>query len=321
MDSESSLAQKLPEIVDLARLAPSVHNTQPWQVRSKDTTIEVSIRTQYALKDGDPTRRQTIISLGIFCESLSIVSQAYGFITKKIVCVDDRATLWLEKGKPDPKSQTNVELLQRRCTDRSLYKPAHLDEKLLHTLQKAARFGDIKTLVITERSFIDKLASLTSKGISLALSNPAFRRELSHYLVVPWSKKNRGISVRSLYIPWLLAIFEPWLIRWGIGLKTEASLEKKRWLSASGVVLILGDGDFSKYWFDAGRTYLRVSLAIEAAGLSQATSAAIVEASNYHEDIEEELHTSQRILCVIRIGKGKGNRAYSPRVSAEDLLH
>jgi hypothetical protein len=84
--------------------------------------------------------------------------------------------------------------------------------------------------------------------------------------------------------------------------------------------VLLADGDMRKYWFRVGRVYLRVSLKLEDLGLSQATSAAIVEASNYHDDIEASLHTTKRALAIIRIGQGSTNKQYSPRLTAAELL-
>jgi hypothetical protein len=123
-----------------------------------------------------------------------------------------------------------------------------------------------------------------------------------------------------LQLPWLVSIAQPFAVRYGLGADQEAKHEKIRFSSASALVFITADGDLEEYWFETGRAYMRVSLMLEKLGLSQTTSAAIVEASNYHEDIEEMLHTNQRILSIIRVGHGTGERAPSPRVAATDLL-
>jgi hypothetical protein len=172
-----------------------------------------------------------------------------------------------------------------------------------------------------DRDVVKAAAKLTSQGIQLALSSPGFRKELSQYLVLPWSRKKRGIAVKSLHVSWLLEVMEPWLIRLGIGLKAEADLEKKRWLSASAIIVITSIGDMPKYWFEVGRTYLRVSLIVEKHSLSQATSAAVVEASDFHEDVEKLMHTKQRIQSMMRIGApGAPKRYHSPRLDAEELI-
>ena len=84
--------------------------------------------------------------------------------------------------------------------------------------------------------------------------------------------------------------------------------------------MITTKGDLSDSWFAAGRRYLHVCLMLELMGISQATSAALVEASTFHEDIEAMLSTNERLQAVIRIGKGTSKRQPSPRISVSELL-
>jgi hypothetical protein len=322
---QEEISRKLPAIIELARLAPSVHNTQPWSVTLDDDKIVVAIDAQHKLSDGDPTGRQTVISLGIFSEAVSLAACSLGFEVKQIRSHNDRASIELNAEPRQPERQSkakiSVSLLKTRATDRSIYKLGKINRKTQQLIVDSTKFKTgAKVWVITERDAIDKVASWTAKGIGVALSNPAFRLELSRYLVLPWSKKKRGISVNSLYIPKPLAVCEPLFMKHGLGLKSEVALEKKRWLSASAVVCVTTKGDVPAYWFDAGRVYLHAALAIEATGLSQATSAAAVEASTYHEDVEALLKTEQRLQAVLRIGYGSTHRAYSPRLSSEELI-
>jgi len=319
-NSQDITAETIKKIVDVARLAPSVHNTQAWKVKIGPSSCQVIIDKRYALSDGDPTGRQAVIGIGIFCEALVAVAADFRLQTTIGTYLDGAVTVHFHN-KPTKQTtkQPYSELIASRATDRSIYKPVDITDQNTAYLSSAAIGSSISIHVIRDKKQIDTIAELTSHGISLALTSPAFRQELSQYLVLPWSKKVRGISVMSLYIPTLVAIIEPTLMRLGIGLPLEAKLEKRRWQSASAVIAITADGDLTKYWFDVGRTYLRLSLYIEDLGLSQATSGAIVEASNYHEDVESILDTNQRILSMIRIGKGAKKRHHSPRISLDEL--
>lgn len=316
-----TLNDHLAAIVEQARFAPSVHNTQPWLIRlDSPDRLEIRLDRRHVLKDGDPTGRQTVISLGILIEALAIAAGQEGFkLVEASYDGSGTASLDFTPAKPIDNSEY-LSLLRRRSSDRSLYRPVTLDERLPRRLRELPDADGIDIQVVTDPPLLEKIADLTSKGIAVALSSPGFRQELSRYLSLPWPAKKRGIAVRSLYIPLWIALLEPALLRLGVNLKAESRLEKRRWLSASGVVLILGDGDMPRYWLEAGRTYLRASLEVEKAGLSQATSAAVVEASNYHEDIEEALGTSKRVLALIRIGAGSSRRHYSPRVPADELI-
>jgi hypothetical protein len=316
-----TLQEAFPEIIAIARFAPSVHNTQPWMISQNDSAVEVRLDTTHVLSDGDPTGRQTIISLGIFGEAIILAASEYGFSEKDVVLKDKTLTITFDESKKvDSSARKITELLRSRCSDRSLYKPMTISDETAQKIEKASEKFKVSVTVIRDRQAMDAIAQFTKKGIGLALSNPNFRKELSKYLVLPWSNKKRGISVKSLYINPFLAILQPLFMRLGIGVSGEVRLEEKRWLSASGVIVITADGDLSQFWLAAGRAYLHVALAIEELGLSQATSAAIVEASDYHEDVENLLGTNQRILSVMRIGKGSTKRYYSPRLEVRDLV-
>lgn len=323
MQSKTSdtLQKHIHDILADARYAPSVHNTQPWQISVEDGALEVRVDTRHELHDGDPTGRETIISLGIFCGALELAAMRYGLQATDITLKDKVARINFRTGRPDEReADHNIKLLKRRCTDRSLYKPAIIGTSLIDKLQAAPSSSGVNVHVVIDRRSLNAIADLTSKGIALALSSPGFRRELSRYLTVPWSRFKRGISTSSLAIFWPLAIVQPTFMRLGWQTSAEASLERRRWESASAVVAITAAGDMPQHWLNVGLTYLHVSLIIEDAGLSQATSAATVEASNFHEDIEQLLDTSQRALAMIRIGKGGKPRHYSSRVNPDELI-
>jgi len=315
MTDESFLA-----ILDLARFAPSVHNTQPWSVQKTDQNeIILTLDPAYVLRDGDPSGRQTIISLGIFSQAVCLAAAEFGYGTS-VHFENQIVKISFKKSSSSPKVSEDITALQKRCSDRSIYAKVPIKESVTESIENTSKAHGIHISVVTEPDALATIARLTSQGIHLALSNPRFRNELSQYLREPWSSKKRGIAIKSLYLPLPLAVLQPVLIRLGWGLKREADLEKRRWLSASAVVVISADGDMPPFWFEVGRTYLRVSLEIEKAGLSQATSAAIVEASTFHEDIEALLGTSHRIQAILRVGKGHAKRHYSPRIDPQDLL-
>lgn len=318
MQVSQKLEAELPSILESARLAPSVHNTQPWKLSIKDSSVIISIDERIDLKYSDPTGRETYISLGIFTEAFMLAAASRGLSDGKIALEGSRAKLEFKLG-PVARLDKELAALARRSTDRSIYKPVDIPPAIIKEIEGIDVPG-VRLRVVTDRQLIETTAGLTAKGIGLALSNPDFRKELSRYLIRPWSGKKRGISTGSLALPTPLAVMEPWFIRIGAGLRKEVKVEQKRWLSASGVVFVITSGDITKDWFAAGRAYLRASLAIERAGLSQATSAATVEASTFHEDVEDMLKTNQRLQCVIRIGRGLAKRHSSPRLSAEDLL-
>lgn len=309
--------QNLIKILDLSSVAPSAHNTQSWQTQIQGTDLVVTINEQRTLKDGDPSGRQAMTGLGIFCEAIIMAAASIGLQVYRVSLENGAAKIGFKKGQADTEI---AGLMKKRATDRSIYRLVDIDQRTIERVIDCSKGLNVTVRVITDRQQINHMALLTSKGIRLALSSPDFRKEISQHLVVPWSKKQIGISVYSLYIFKPLAIIEPLLMRWGIGLGLEAKLEKKRWESPSAVVTVTTPGDMPEDWFAAGRAYYRACIEIERAGLAQATSAALVEASTFHEDIEEMLGTKQRLQTVLRVGLGAKKRYYSPRIKGENLI-
>lgn len=310
----------LTRIVEIARYAPSVHNAQHWKVRKTELGLLVLVDRENILGPGDPTGRQTAISMGIFCEALCLAAESMGFKPKHMRYSHDVINIDFIK-KEKPKLDIDYpKLLKSRVTDRSIFKKVELSIKDEERIRHSWNSKNLKIWVVDQDKFIKHMSELTFKGVNLALSNPEFRNELSKLLIYPWSNKKRGISLESLRIPFLPSIVQPTALRLGFNMKQEAKLEKKRWESSSAIILISTEGDLHNDWFEAGRAYLKVSLIIEDIGLSQATSAATVEASTYHEDVEEMLETNQRLQAVIRIGKGSDKKIHSPRISTEELI-
>lgn len=308
--------------LEAALQAPSVHNIQPWKAVVREGSISLTLDEQNQLGPGDPTGRQAVLSLGIFCEAIVVCLRSNGLAASSVTHRHPSVVIKYRSisKKLASNSYTDIRALQSRTTDRSIYARVSVPQETLHSILSAGKEIPAHIWIRTDEKSIHTIAKLTKKGIGLALVSKAFRAELSGLLLQPWSNKKRGIALRSLRIPAIIAFLEPTLLRHGIGLRHEKNLEEKRWNSASGLAFITTDGDSEESWFNAGRKYLRLALAIEQSGLSQATSAATVEASTFHEDIEEMLNTKQRLQAVIRFGKGSAQKKRSPRISIDELL-
>jgi hypothetical protein len=317
------LFKSIIDIVSIARLAPSVHNGQPWRVKYKDNRLIILRDEKIKLQYSDPTGRQAAISLGIFAESCVIAMESLGIKHEEPV-VDKNGDINVKligsSGKKTGKKQfEDIEALKNRFTDRSIYKQITLSKNMIKEIQSSWHAKSVEVLAAKDKDIINECAYLTKKGLSLALSSPDFRNELSDYMV-PSAKTPYGIPLPGLESNRLKSLPIKMLLKSNLGQRRQAVLEYKRWRSASLIIFILSTGDSYKYWVESGRAYLRASLAIEKLGLQQATSAAIVEASDFHEDIERRLSTNKRIQCILRAGSGSQQYKKSGRYKPEDLI-
>lgn len=316
--SVDSLSQSINDILSIARLAPSVHNTQPWKLKVVPGGLSIILDRSRLLTHGDPTGREGYISLGIFTEACVVGLQNSGF-EPTVMGLKDETVLIKTEARAAAGADSDAEALKKRFTDRTVFKQVSISSEAIARLDSSWHTKNIEVIATADPKIIGETARFTRQALLLAFSNPAFRRELTDYFVgsksVPY-----GIPLSTLGTSRVKARFVKKLINSGLNRKQEANLEYKRWLSASGLIFVLAAGDSKPYWLESGRAYLRASLEIQKLGLSQATSAAIVEAADFHEDIEKLLGTQKRIQCVMRIGRGRKKKRPSGRLSPQDIL-
>src|ERR1700754_1068509 len=105
----NELEQKINDILEIARFAPSVHNTQPWKVRVNGWQLLIELDPEHALDDGDPTGRETVISLGIFCQATIMAAEHLGFKLADVNFNSDTATIDIAPKKTTKPTKTSTE--------------------------------------------------------------------------------------------------------------------------------------------------------------------------------------------------------------------
>lgn len=76
----TGLKQDEMHILELASLAPSGHNTQPWGIRPIEPYNWVIISDEQRWLPGvDPDQRETLLSIGAFIENLVVAAGCYGY--------------------------------------------------------------------------------------------------------------------------------------------------------------------------------------------------------------------------------------------------
>ena len=146
-------------ILQLASLAPSGHNTQPWFVERVGPFHWIlgndSARWLPAV---DPTQRETMLSLGAFAQTMKSAAIAIGYscrTTPLAVSNQDERVLevWLTPSSPRPDSI--VAQIEARRTVRSPF------------LNDAIRDDDLAHLIGDESAFIRYLPVTSAQGQSL----------------------------------------------------------------------------------------------------------------------------------------------------------
>ena len=121
----NSLPAELAQLLYLATLAPSSHNTQPWQIElASPQRWLLSLNSARCLPVVDPQHREMILSLGTFLENLHQASAASSWeMTYHVLQPDPLAPLIEIVLQPKPAPRDNniiIQMESRRTLRRSL---------------------------------------------------------------------------------------------------------------------------------------------------------------------------------------------------------
>jgi hypothetical protein len=322
------MKQQIPpfitQLLEYTRLAPSVHNTQPWHFIVEDSVILLSVDSRRILKAGDPTHRELWISLGCCLETLLQSAKGLGLKadiqsiqTESIT--DPIATIHIEPGLSQ--RQDILDLITKRHSYRGPMEKTDIPQSLLVECRRSVMdLNGVSVYFMDNKESVQTVASLTNQGMSLALSSPDFRKELADLINYNWSSSQVGMPGFVLNRGTIGSIWEKLSIKFGFDIKRKAHADQQKILDASGLFFIASKGDVPSFWLDSGRAYLRIALEITRSGLAHSTLAAPVEAASFHEDIEKLLQTSDRIQAMIRVGKARQiNSQVTPRLDINEL--
>jgi hypothetical protein len=321
---KQELLPHIREVLEYARLAPSVHNTQPWRFIVQDDTISLAVARERLLGAGDPTSRESWLSFGICLEAILQAAKGLGMgatITELqgAALSDVIATVKITPAASNTQPEI-LKALKDRHTHRERMDPVAIPESLIKNCQQAvADLEGVGVFFMQDKASIDRVADFTFKAMSLALSNPDFRKELYDFVHYNWSPARTGMHGYTQGEGALGSWFGKLSIKFGIGLQAKARHDQQRIQDASALVFIGTSGDVPSFWLRAGQAYLRVALEITKAGLAQGTLAAPIEAASFHEDIEKILGTSMRLQTMLRVGKAAHSVRSSPRLDVDEL--
>ena len=125
--------------LDLARLAPSAHNTQPWRVTAHEGRLAIGIDTRRHLAHADPMRRDLHLAMGGFVEALRIALRAEGAVAGPTDPPAGAFAALALEGTGAPARTRDASLLRRRQTSRLAYSPREPEAAAVEALAAAAR--------------------------------------------------------------------------------------------------------------------------------------------------------------------------------------
>jgi hypothetical protein len=317
-DSEPGASAKSPlapderEILYLASLAPSGHNTQPWFV----TYIEpyhwiIGNDKRKWLPAVDPAQRETILSIGAFLQNLVYAASSAGYRCQVTVLAtmnqaEEIAVVKLTKSGHTP--GYDVSRIKNRRTVRSNYLPDALTQEDQHYLFGGEPdFFHFFSNTTTEYRFLNEQTIAATRVQS---DRDAAQRELSEWVRFSSSdarKKSDGLTTASMEIGGLAGFFVRNTYDKGSVMKKNfrdqnVDTVRAEVAQSAGWLLITSRDNATAALLETGQRMQRLFLNVRDKGVAMHPMTQILEEPQFSQTINKSVGLPDPIQFILRLG-------------------
>jgi nitroreductase len=269
-------------IVAHAVLAPSPHNSQPWQFAWRRGVLECRHDPSHDLPSLDFERCATWATFGAVAENITLAARAAGLIpTLRLfpVPADDRLACAFSFERGERRTDELFGCIARRTTNRRRDGRQPIEPRPLATLKDCADEGGARLQWVTDDAGLTEMAALMGACDRISNLNEAIHREVMHGF--RWTREEveqhrDGLDVATMELTaseragfWLLS-------KWAIMARLKAvgggialeDLAKQCVASSSAIGLLTTRGTAPADYFRGGRALQRVWLTATQYGLA-----------------------------------------------------
>ncbi|MFZ2989401.1 Acg family FMN-binding oxidoreductase [Ideonella sp.] len=298
----------LRELVRLATLAPSSHNTQCWRFELQEQAITIRPDLTRRCPVVDPDDQHLHVSLGCAVENLSHAARAVGLqadVRHDADAGDLVVSLQPTRAVVTPLSEA---IIQRQCT-RGDYDGQAVANDALKLLEQAGTGQGVRVMLLTEPAAMERVLAYVVEANTAQMGNPAFMAELKHWIRFSAAEAEHeadGLFSGASGSP----VLPRWLASPLMGLFLSAGSENERYArqvrNASGIAIFVSEVSDRAHWVETGRCYERFALQATALGLRNAFLNQPVEVGAIRPQFAAALGLGQgeRPDLVVRFGRG-----------------
>jgi hypothetical protein len=273
---EEALRKQLAEAVQMATLAPSTHNSQPWKFSLSDDAVRVFPDLSRQLPIADPDDRELYVSLGCALENLVIALDYAGFGPSVTLFPMDEPEACLKvtfQAGSERRQEPLYHAIRKRQTNRAEYEPTPIPASELEKLLSVDTEPGVALRAISAPLDRARIIQLVMDADAVQLSNEKFRHELTQWLrfnSAEKRKKRDGLGVESMGAPtgprWLRSFF----LQHVDPAPSRAERDRRLLETSPAIVALVTTEDERAAWVRAGRTFQRFALSACGLGIELA---------------------------------------------------
>lgn len=257
--NESEWAELAEDLIRLAALAPSSHNTQPWVFSRTEHGIDLSADRARALPVNDPEDRELLISCGCALLNLRAAAAANGVGFKVEVFPEAtppdllaRLTI-VDDGTPESGLSELAASISNRRTYRKPFDVRPVTGGMIRDLSAAAAVEGSRLHPITDEATRKQVAQLVVDGDAAQWRDKHWRRELAGWMR-PRSEGD-GLTVPGFFAPIARRVVRSLDLGKAVGKRNRNLAER-----APLLAVLATDHDDPTSWLATGQALQRLLL-------------------------------------------------------------
>jgi hypothetical protein len=319
--------EKLLFFLNFGILAPSSHNSQPWEFKldEKKLSIYVFKSKIRSLPTGDPNNDLGYISIGCTIENIITAADYFGYSThityEESTDTDLCATLQFTQDHEQILDNKHlVHQISKRVVNRGKYESKNPNDDFLKKIKQLST-ENYKIILIQDPKDISPVAEIVNDASIKLMDSPLFRKELSNHVKNNFTKSFVGIPAFGMQIPNILSFFAPTLVR----LLNMDKLNKKQNMSLFTkytplVVVLISKKDSKKDKLTIGRLYQLISLYAISENIKTSPWGAVSVHEESKQKLQKILQTEFYPEFLFRMGYNNKDPHHSPRLLVDSVL-
>lgn len=314
-----------------ARLAPSIHNTQPWHLRLDGDCLELWLDAARSLPVVDPDRRQALISCGcaLFNARVSLAGEdgldavitrfpegPHSLLLARIQLVPRHSDDSFARTSRKALADLDFSIAIRR-TNRTRFEDTTVPERFLDRLAAGAAAESTVLFSVLREHHREPVARLTKLADAEQYSDPGYRAELRAWTTDDQTRRD-GVQAQS--VPRVDSLSRDAFPLRDFDMRGNAGLPAHTDSTDRQTILLLGtDTDLALDWLRAGEALERVLLTAALAGYESSPVMQALEVPSTRAELRTELRVRFHPQFLVRVGRA-GPVPPTARRSLQDVL-
>ena len=312
-----SFDEQMRFLLNYAVLAPSGHNTQPWNFRITSDGVEVLADYTQRLPFIDPQNRELLMSVGAAMTNFRVAAAHFGFDTE--VIYDCLAEEWLpvahvsatETCSPDLSLAALFRAIPNRHTNRAPFdgKPI-TPQALSRVCDVIDRFPDTLRLILQHDR--NRVAAMVEQASRVQMASPALRAEMADCIRPDDDQHTDGLCADAIGAPPHLAAVATWFLRQFNSGAWQGPRDRRQAESAAALLVVTA-GDDRQSLVRAGEVLELLLLTIADVGLQYSFLNQPVAVDAMRDRLRVLAGATQPAQLLIRIGSAPPVEQATPR--------